>query len=56
MTGVYEIDKQPYYFDETGALVRNQDLELNGIAYHTTPEGVLTKVEAAMAGEGEPAA
>lgn len=56
VTGIYEIDKQPYYFDETGVLVRNQDLELNGITYHTTPEGVLTEVEAAMAGEGEPAA
>ncbi|MDE5908156.1 MAG: hypothetical protein K2H52_05370 [Lachnospiraceae bacterium] len=56
VTGIYEIDGQAYYFDETGALVRNQDLELNGKAYHTTPEGVLTEVEAAQAGEGENAA
>ena len=56
VTGIYEIDGQPYYFDETGVLIRNQDLELNGKAYHATPEGVLTEVEAAQAGEGEAAA
>ena len=56
VTVIYEIDGQPYYFDETGVLIRNQDLELNGKAYHATPEGVLTEVEAAQAGEGEAAA
>ena len=57
MTGVYEINKQPYYFNETGALVRNGAVEIEGVAYNTTPEGVLVQVEAAMAGgEEAPAA
>lgn len=53
VTGVYTIQNQPYYFDATGALVRNQAVELEGIAYNTTPEGILVQVEAAAAGEGE---
>ena len=55
VTGVYEINKQPYYFTETGTLLRNGEVELEGVAYTTTPEGVLVQVEAAMAGavEGE---
>lgn len=56
VTGVYEIDKQLYYFDAAGALVRNGNLELEGVAYTTTPEGVLVQVEAAMAGGEEAAA
>lgn len=44
LTGSYEIDGLPYYFDETGALVRNQRLELNGAVYQASPEGVLTEV------------
>ena len=54
VTGAYEINKQVFYFDATGALVRNQPVELNGIAYNTTPEGLLVEVEAAMAGEEVP--
>lgn len=53
VTGVYEINKQPYYFNETGALVRNGQMEIEGVAYTTTPEGVLVQVEAAMAGGEE---
>ena len=53
VTGVYTIAGQPYYFDATGILVRNQAVELEGVSYTTTPEGVLVKVEAAMAGEAE---
>lgn len=53
VTGVYEINKQPYYFTETGTLLRNGEVELEGVAYTTTPEGVLVQVEAAMAGAVE---
>lgn len=56
VTGAYTISKQPYYFGTDGVLVRNQMFEIDGITYMTTPEGVITQVEAAMAGEGEPAA
>ncbi|MDY2699143.1 MAG: GH25 family lysozyme [Lachnospiraceae bacterium] len=52
VTGVYEIDKQPYYFNEAGILMRNQAVEINGVSYTTTPEGILVEVEAALAGEG----
>ena len=55
VTGVYTIAKQPYYFGADGVLVRNQAVELEGVSYITTPEGILTKVEAALAGEGQPA-
>lgn len=44
VTGLYEIEKQLYYFDETGALIRNQTLELNGKTYTASPEGVLAEV------------
>ncbi|MCM1133989.1 MAG: hypothetical protein NC400_00290, partial [Clostridium sp.] len=47
VTGLYEIEKQLYFFDAEGALVRNQTLELEGISYNATPEGVLTPVEPA---------
>ena len=53
MTGVYEIEKQPYYFDAAGALVRSGEVELEGTLYTTTQEGILVQVEAAMAGEEE---
>lgn len=44
VTGIYEINGQLYYFDATGSLIRNQTLELNGIAYTASPEGILTEV------------
>lgn len=44
VTGICEIGGQPYYFDASGALVRGQALELNGVAYQTTPEGVLVEI------------
>ncbi len=44
VTGLYEIEKQLYFFDETGALIRNQTLELNGKTYTSSPEGILTEV------------
>ena len=53
VTGVYTIAKQPYYFGADGVLVRNQAVEIDGVSYITTPEGVLTEVEAALAGEGQ---
>ena len=53
VTGVYTIAKQPYYFGADGVLVRNQAVEINGVSYITTPEGILTEVEAALAGEGQ---
>lgn len=46
VTGVYEIDKQPYYFDAAGALLRNQAVEIEGTAYVTTPDGILTEAVA----------
>lgn len=49
VTGLCEIEKQLYYFDETGALVRNQPLELNGVSYQASPEGVLAEVVPAPA-------
>ena len=32
--------------------MRNQAVEINGVSYTTTPEGILVEVEAALAGEG----
>lgn len=55
VTGVYEINKQPYYFNETGALVRNAEVEIEGVLYTTTPEGVMVQVEEAAAEEEVPA-
>ncbi|MCI8615070.1 GH25 family lysozyme [Parablautia intestinalis] len=56
VTGVYEIDGKPYYFDAEGALVRDTALEIEGTAYVTSPEGVLTQVvEEAPPAEGAPA-
>lgn len=52
VTGAYTIDKQMYYFNETGALVRNQEIEIEGVLYNTTEEGIMVKVEAAMADAG----
>ena len=51
VTGAYEINKQPYYFTETGALPRNGTVEVAGVMYNTTAEGVMVQVEAAMAGD-----
>ncbi len=46
VTGLCEIENRLYYFDENRALVRDQVLELNGIAYQASPEGVLSEVPA----------
>ena len=57
VTGAYEIEKQLYFFDAEGALIRNQVVELDGVAYNASPEGVLTPVAAPAAEETpEPAA
>ena len=53
VTGAYTIDKQMYYFNETGALVRNQEIEVDGVLYQTTEDGIMVKVESAMADAGE---
>lgn len=50
--GVYEIEQQSYYFDETGVLLRNGELEIEGVLYQTTPEGVLVQSEAENADAG----
>ena len=41
VTGAVEINKNMYYFDETVALVRNQAVVLEDVAYHTTADGIL---------------
>lgn len=44
VTGVYTIENQPRYFGTDGVLVKNQEVELDGVSYITTSEGTLTPV------------
>ena len=55
VTGTYEIEKQLYYFDAEGALVRNQTVELEGVSYNASPEGILTPIPAEEAAAEETA-
>lgn len=52
VVGTYEIDGQKYHFDVNGALVRNQEVVLDGITYSASPEGILTEIVPEVPVEG----
>ena len=54
LKGLQEIGRALYYYGEPGALVQNQPLELNGISYQASPEGVLTQAAEPVPEEAAP--